>query len=188
MPPIKKYSREDILNVSLKIIEQEGLDNLNARRIAQEMGCSVQPIFHNFDSMEVLIKDAKEKIYKVYKEMMNTDANDKAAYKKMGLSYIRFAEEYPEFFKILFMSSTTLNAKTFIMEDNEQDDIIKKGQLLTGLNYEEQVAMHIKVWIFTHGIACLVATKTIQFGEHEIEELLENTVREMIIGYRSEEK
>ncbi|MCI9177146.1 MAG: WHG domain-containing protein [Clostridia bacterium] len=40
------------------------------------------------------------------------------------------------------------------MTDSAGDDIIKAGQKLTGLSYEEQKKFHVKVWIFTHGIAC----------------------------------
>lgn len=39
--------------------------------------------------------------------------NKEKAYKKMGLSYIKFASDYPTFFKILFMQKTTLDAKEF---------------------------------------------------------------------------
>ena len=69
------------------------------------------------------------------------------------------------------------------MADSAGDEIIKAGQILTGLSYEEQKRFHVRVWIFTHGIACLVATNTVKLSNKEIEEMLENTVRQMAIGY-----
>lgn len=60
----------------------------------------------------------------------------------------------------------------------------QKGQELTRLSFEEQKQFHIKVWIFTHGIACLVATKTVEFSDEEISDLLGNTVLEMLKGYK----
>lgn len=116
---------------------------------------------------------------------MLSGANEKQAYKKMGLSYIKFAKDYPEFFKIIFMQKTNLNAENFIMADNVGDDVIEKGQILTGLSFEEQKKFHVKVWIFTHGIACLVATNTVKFSDVEIEELLTETVKKLIIGYKN---
>ena len=101
----------------------------------------------------------------------------------MGIEYIKFAKDYPEFFKILFMQKTDLSAESIVVNDDMSNDVIKKGQILTGLSYEEQTKFHVKVWIFTHGIACLVATKTVQFTDEEIAVLLENTVREMLKGY-----
>ena len=54
----------------------------------------------------------------------------------------------------------------------------------SGLSYDEQTKFHVKVWVFTHGIACLVATRTVQFTDNEIAELLESTVRQMLVGYK----
>ncbi len=185
MPPIKKFQKEDIIKVAYEIVREEGLDSINARRIAKELRCSVQPIFHNFESMDELKKEVYEKIYSKYKEYMHKGsiAKDKP-YKQIGLSYIKFARDYPEFFKIIFMQKTTLNAENFVTTDSVGDEVIKAGQKLTGLSYEEQKKFHIKVWIFTHGIACLVATNTVKFTDEEIDRILGDTVVEMFKGYK----
>lgn len=189
LPPIPKFSREDILNCAYKIVKQEGFETLNARKLAKTLGCSVQPIFHNFTSMEELNKEVYKLIYKKYQEyMLKGKENKENSYKQMGLSYIKFASDYPEFFKIVFMQKTNLNAFDFVMKDSMGNDVIKTGQKITGLSYEEQKKFHVKVWIFTHGIACLVATKTIKFKEEEIDELLGKSVREMLVGYNVEKR
>lgn len=189
MPPIPKFSKEDIINCAYEIVKKEGFEKLNARRIASELGCSVQPIFHNFTSMEELNKVVYKSIYQKYQEYMLKGKEQKDnPYKQMGLSYIEFASDYPEFFKILFMQKTNENASDFVMKDSMGNDVIKVGQTLTGLSFEEQKKFHVRVWIFTHGIACLVATKTIKFTKNEIEELLTKSVREMLIGYKMEER
>lgn len=188
MPPVRKYPKEEIIDVAYKIVAEEGIKSLNARKIASILGCSVQPIFHNFSSMEELEKKVYEKIYNKYQEYMNSGLEKENPYKQMGLSYIRFAHDYPEFFKILFMQQTDLNAENFIMSDNVGNNVIKIGQNLTNLSYEEQKKFHVKVWIFTHGIACLVATKTVDLKEEEISKLLQDSVREMLKGYLSERK
>lgn len=184
MPPARKFKKEEIIDVAYEIVRNEGFKGLNARKIASKLKCSVQPIFHNFSSMEELNKEIHLRIYEKYKEYMIAGRDNKEkAYKYMGLAYIKFAKDYPEFFKILFMQKTNLSAESIVVNDDMGNDIIKTGQILTGLSYEEQTKFHIKVWIFTHGIACLVASKTVQFTDEEIEELLENTVREMLKGY-----
>ncbi len=188
MPPTKKFDKETIVATAYTIVKNEGFGKVNARRIAKELGCSVQPIFHNFTSMEELNKAVYEKIYNKYKEYMLQKENEENAYKGMGLSYIKFASYYPEFFKILFMQKTALDAQEFIMADSIVENVIKAGQKSTGLSYEAQKKFHIHVWIFTHGLACLVATKTIHVKEKEIEDLLGQTVRQMLIGYKIEEK
>lgn len=186
MPRKITFQKEDVLNTAYEIVEKEGFEGINARRIASELNSSVHPIFNHFKDMEELKKAVYEKIYGKYQEYMLSGVNEEKAYKKMGMSYIEFAKDYPEFFKIIFMQKTNLNAENFVMADKFGDDVIKKGQILTGLSFEEQKQFHIKVWIFTHGIACLVATKTVEFSNEEISELLGNTVLEMLKGFKME--
>lgn len=183
MPPSKKYTKEEILNIAYQIVEKEGFKNLNARRIAKELNASVQPIFHNFTSMEELKSAVHKKIYETYQNYMER-VTEKPAYKQSGLSYIEFAKDHPELFKILFMKETNNSPEGFIIADQEGEEIIRKGQVLTGLTYEEQKKFHVKVFIFTHGIACLLATKTVKLNDTEIEDLLTNTVLELLKGYK----
>ena len=44
------------------------------------------------------------------------------------------------------------------------------------------------MWIFTHGIASMVATGTVAFTDEQIEELLTDTVRQMKIGSMYDKK
>lgn len=178
------FKKEDVLNITYEIVKKEGFEGVNARKIATELKSSVHPIFRHFNDMEELKKAVYEKIYTKYQEYMLSGANEEKSYKRMGLSYIKFAKDYPEFFKIIFMQKTNLDVEKFMMADKIGDDIIKAGQILTGLSYEEQKKFHVKVWIFTHGIACLVATKTVEFSDEEISELLGNTVLEMLEGFK----
>lgn len=184
MPPRKKYSKEDIIENALKITKEEGLSKLNARNLAQKLNSSVQPIFYEFSSMEELKNETKKRIYEQYHNYMEEGKKEKKAYKGMGLAYIKFARDNPEYFKILFMGRSNMNAEDFIMADPSSDDLIELGRKFTHFSFEEQKKFHIKVWIFTHGLACLAATRTIALNDKEIDELLENTVFEMLEGHR----
>lgn len=83
MPPIKKYKKEDIVGVTYLLIKEEGLESVNARKIASKLGCSVQPIFHNFTTMEELLTEVYQKIYSKYQEYMMRGENDPKTYKQM---------------------------------------------------------------------------------------------------------
>lgn len=185
MPPIRKFDKESIIEVAYNLAKVEGLESINARRIASILGSSVQPIFHNFKNMEELKEEVYKKMYELYQEYMISGIHKENPYKEMGMSYIRYARDYPEFFKSIFMQETPLNAENFIMADSKGNNVIELCQKLTGLDFESSKKFHIKVWIFTHGIACLVATKTIKFSEEEISDLLQTSVREMILGIKS---
>lgn len=188
MPPLIKFKKEDIVNIAYKIVKYEGLEGLNARRIAKNLNSSIQPIFHNFKSMDELKNSVVEKIYHTYLEYMKKGSSEENAYKGMGIYYIKFAKDYPNFFKILFMTESKLSPYNFILNDDAGNDVIKNGQVFSGLDYEEQKKFHLKVWIFTHGIAAMVASNTVEFTDEEIDDLLGKTVREMLIGYKRENR
>ena len=86
----------------------------------------------------------------------------------------------------MFMRKTEINPVNFIQIDHLGDKIIQTGQKFTGLTFEEQKEFHLRVWIFTHGIATLIVTGTIKLTDEEIDELLATTVKQMIIGYKIE--
>lgn len=186
MAPKLKYRREDIIQKTYEIVKREGFDGINARGIAKELGCSIQPIFHNFATMDELLKEVYDRIYLKFKEYMLKGVDGEKTYKEMGIAYVKFAKDYPEFFKILFMQKTDLKVEDIIDVDILGKEAIKAGQILSGFTYEQHREFHVKVWIFTHGIACLVATKTVVLSNDDIERLIATTVKEMLIGYKKE--
>ena len=54
MPPKVRITRQAILEAALEIVRQKGPNALNARSLAGSLGCSVQPVFREFSSMQAL--------------------------------------------------------------------------------------------------------------------------------------
>lgn len=52
MPSRTKVNKEDIIIACFELVRKNGIDYLNARNIAQNLNCLVQPIFSNFKNME----------------------------------------------------------------------------------------------------------------------------------------
>ena len=86
------------------------------------------------------------------------------------------------------MGDSKISPTEFIEKDNMGNQILEKGAEFTGYDRTEQEAFHLKVWIFTHGIASMVATGTVAFTDEQIEELLTDTVRQMKIGSMYDKK
>ena len=185
MPPTKRFQRDEIIDTAYKIVEKEGFTSVNARRIAKELGGSVQHIYHNFATMEELNKEVFDKIYKKYQDTMKNAIDEEHPYLAKGIAYVKFAKEFPEFYKIIFMQERKMNIDEFIQADievteNVMESIIKKFDI----SKEDLKKFHIQVWIYSHGLACLVATKTVDFSDDEIREQLLNTVQQLFRGYK----
>ena len=51
----------------------------------------------------------------------------------------------------------------------------------TNLDIKQANDFHFRMWIYTHGIACLCVTKTISFTDEEIKELLTKEFRALML-------
>ena len=105
MPPKIRISKQDVINAAVDLARKDGLQALNARNIASVLGCSTQPVFSNFASMEELQNEALAAAYEIYLNFLKREAEkgEYAQYKAFGMAYIRFAKEEKELFKLLFM-------------------------------------------------------------------------------------
>ena len=54
MPPKIKYSKEQIIESAIEIVRKNGIENLSARNIANNLNSSPQPIFSYFKNMDEL--------------------------------------------------------------------------------------------------------------------------------------
>ena len=66
MPTERKIQRDDIIKVALDLLKTESLDDLTTRQIAEQLHCSVQPIFYNFDNMDELRQAAVSAMHDLY--------------------------------------------------------------------------------------------------------------------------
>lgn len=172
MPPSKKFTKENIIDSAFNIVKEAGMENLNARNIAKKLNSSVQPIFHNFNSMNELKDELCKKIYLTYMNYMSKNLNDEKPYKQLGKNYIKFAKTEPKLFQILFMTETNMTPQNFVNSDGSYQKFKNYIEISTNLKDDNVKNFHIKMWIFTHGVASLVANNTCNFTDEDIDKLL----------------
>ncbi|MGM9970260.1 MAG: TetR/AcrR family transcriptional regulator [Anaeroplasma sp.] len=173
MPPKIKITKETIINKALDILIREGEEALNARALAKELGCSTQPIFSNYKSMDEIKKYIKEKAMEIYKSFIDDGFKNPLPFKGIGLAYIDFATKYPNVFKFLFMSNTNFNYDNVKIDD--EDTTKKIAGIISnnlGIEYDKALLVYLESWIFVHGIACMICTNTVRFPADIISSLL----------------
>ena len=158
MPPKVKVTKEDIINAAVDIVRNSGAQAINARNIASALNCSTQPIFSNFATMDELRLAVLEKADALYQEytQKEVESGKFPCYKATGISYIRFAKEEKELFKLLYMRD---RSNEFVPEETEQN---KKMESIvfnnTGLSGIDAKLFHLEMWAYVHGIASMFAT------------------------------
>ena len=158
MPQVSKIKKQDILAAAVEITRESGAAALNARALARKLGCSTQPIFSNYDSMDVLREEVIRYAGESYSRFVHQDMASGAypPYKASGMAYIRFAAEERELFKLLFMRDRSGEQNPD--EQVQMEPVYAAIQAGTGLSREDAMRFHLDMWVAVHGIATMVAT------------------------------
>lgn len=97
MPRATKFLKEDIIEAACAVVKKEGLSAINARRVAKELGCSVQPIFYQFENMEDLKQATILHIRKIYQSYMIAGSKEEKSVSGHGTCVYPVREGLPGF-------------------------------------------------------------------------------------------
>lgn len=173
MPPPIRYDKEAILKAAFDITRKKGLDALNTRAIAKALGCSTQPLFRAFNGMEDIQREMLRMARECYDSYIRRSPElDDRPYKGTGMAYILFAKEDPELFKLMFMRDRVQEGTDAEDDDANLDYVLEVLQQATHLNRAQALRFHRSLWIFTHGLAVMVATHYISYDRDLISQLL----------------
>ena len=187
MPPKVKIAREEIVNAALEMIRQDGEASVNARSIAAVLGCSTQPIFSNFATMEELRGAVIDTAYECYLGFIQSEVKSGKypQYKASGMAYIRFAREERELFRLLFMRDRT-EEDTSPSPDFE--DAAKAIATANGMTIEAARLLHLEMWSCVHGIGTMLATSFLTLDEELVSRMLTDVYLGTLARFLKEEK
>lgn len=177
-----KITKEIILEKALEIIRTQGIEKVSNREIAKKLNSSIRPIYYQFKNSEELYNELLMKMETYfYSFLLDNEIEDIPKYKQIGINYIKFAKEETNIFKALFMKKNNLVVENFIGQIKEFKEIEKFVKVSTNLKNEEIKSFHVKMWIFTHGLATLVASNTINFNDQQIRDLLSHEFQALML-------
>lgn len=160
MPPTVRFTRDAVLNAACQLMRREGMEALNARAIAKELGGSTQPIFRLFTNMEDLHRELILYVARQFRAHAEADmAQSDSPYIQLCTTYLLYGRDEPELFKLLFMRDRVSEGQ---YSDQTNFDlvfnIIKKE---TPLDDETALRFFERTWLFIHGLTVCIATKYI---------------------------
>lgn len=178
MPPKPKITKDMILTTVLDITRETGFEAVNARSIAGKLQCSTRPIFTCYENMEELkaeFLDFAFEYYNRYVEEYKKSENIKP-YLLLPLSYISFAKEETNLFRLLFISDMDLDmseANDFYKELGNEEKAKAFSQMI-GIEPERGKEIFLDLFLYSHGIAVLTATGKLSFDSRNSEKMLQN--------------
>lgn len=191
MPPKAKFTREEVISAAFEVVRMEGVDALTARALGEKLGSSARPLFTLFNGMEEIRAEVIAKAKALYDGYINEGLKMTPAFKGVGTAYIRFAAEQPKLFSLLFMRERTEHpTKDSVLGliDNNVELILQSVIDSYGLSTEDAKHLYLHLWIYSHGIAVLLATKVCAFTVNEISEMLTQVCTSLLKKFKMEGK
>lgn len=165
MPPKTRVNRDMILDAAFQLVQEEGHEALNARAVAQRLGCSTQPVMYNFATVEELRRAVYEKADQYHSEFL-MQPSDEMPMLALGKNYIRFAHQEPQLFRFLFQtnqfSGQNLDA---LIAAPELDPLLEAVAAAAGCSAGDASALFRKMFIMAHGYASLLANNAMKYDE-----------------------
>ena len=157
MAPIRKHTKEKILEGAFNFVREKGYEKISARRIANYLNASTAPIYSNFKSMEELEEALEEKSIDTLKEtLMEVVKKEKMKLWDLPLKYIEFAFDEKNLFNQISKSKKSINNLRNIIEEEvyvRMLECIKNDERAKNFTSEELQDVMIKTWLQAHGIA-----------------------------------
>ncbi len=169
MPAVVDLSKERIINVAVKMINDEGLESVNARSLAKKLGVSTKPLYRIYNNMDEVKKDIFEEIAKEYDEFLTSRIDSKKALLTLCIAYVEFALEYKNLFICLFLSNN-LKWKSI---DNVLDEKWNQSTIVNlvnkhGFSFDDAKGLFMNMWLYANGLATLIATNDIKMDDKEV--------------------
>jgi AcrR family transcriptional regulator len=173
MPAHSTIDRNTIVEATLSLIRQGGWESVSARSIAARLGASTMPIYSAVGSMEELRRNAFTAAAIRLSEAQRKPRTGNEAL-DLAVGYVSFAREEPGLFRFILSNQKDIgDAVLAAAKDPTAPGAIGDNELLKQVlgsfsKPERRDDFVLRTWIFTHGLAELVAEGTLVLDEQEI--------------------
>ena len=188
MPPKPKFTKEDVVTAALGIARERGIEAVSAREVGARLGCSTRPVFTYFSGMDELQSAVRDSAFEIFLWYLKVADGYSPAFKMRGMQMIKFAQDEPKLFQLLFMT-----------RNKEADFAEYIKTCIVGFEADEKTIQDIyridssavetifnQLWVYTYGICVLCASGACSFTQQETASLLGKAFLGMLMLVKSE--
>jgi AcrR family transcriptional regulator len=180
--------RQKVLNASLALIEEGGLDRLSMREVARKAGVSHQAPYHYFADREAILASIAAEGFAMLQQdlarsLERIAVSRNGAIEAVARAYVDFALRYPGYFRVMFRTDAVPIEKYPEALANADAAFGVLVQVIDkGFACEPPEARRNLVfacWAFTHGLATLLldGPLTRRAGSPKGSDLAEKVIR-----------
>lgn len=186
MPPKAKITKEMVIDAAFQVAREAGAENINARTVAEKLGCSTQPVMYHFATIEELKRATYTKTDWYHTEyLMNADQEEPML--SIGLNYIRFAVQEPNLFRFLFQSGYAVeNSLLEMIDSQELLPVLSAMRSAMQVSLEQTKEVFLTLALFVHGYASIIANNSLEYDEKLISVHLKRVYTGAVLALREE--
>ncbi len=169
MPPKEKVSKVKVYTTAFEMTREYGFSEVTARKLAERLGCSTQPIFRAYENMDELRCDLFYMSTDCLLKKMLSKKGRNPAYMQLAMAYIDFAKEERNLFELI-ASVDDFGTRTIseFLKSDEGNEILKKISGDKNVSDAKKQELFTMFWMFIHGMASLISGKRVEFTDREI--------------------
>ena len=212
MPPKVKFSKEAIIGTALQLVREQGMASLTARALAEKLGATPRVIFGQFapkvkfskaevigtalqvreEGFCICMSELQAEVIvaaeMVVVEYIRKALEDEKPFRSVGVAYILFASKEPQLFQLLFQNPSKDPIRRFQdflpMKDHSYQLVLDSIVADYPLTVEEASRLYQHLFIYSHGMASMVASGIYQFSMEEVigllTEVCQSLIKEMV--------
>lgn len=185
MPPKKKFTAEQIVETAFHIAKTEGMDSITIRKVAEQMGSSIAPIYVNFEDVEELKRAVVQRVHELGKQMV-LEQDTGSPFGDIGAASLQFAKEYPILFRDLAMKPNDY------MQNYDQDmgdalvSHMEQDPDLAEFDEEELRLILFKMRVFQAGLSIMAVNGQLpaEMDLDHLKALLDDAAEDVVLAAR----
>ena len=184
MPPNQKITKEMILETGYKLVQITGIESVNSRNIAKLLGCSTQPVFSQFPSMEELRQSVHNYTCQKFEQDVLCISDSGPFIKSSYLKITNLAKNEKNVFRLIYLSEYCIGDNFMSTRMNFESNRRIEKELKVKYQFEDKDCDDVleRISLLVQGIATLIATSNIQYEDEQIVDILDRTLEDMAKG------
>lgn len=169
----KTILREHIIDGAVRILKRDGINNLTARNVANELNCSTQPIYNEFNSMDGLKEDIVKQSDDILINKVFKDSKNDASLQEVCERYVRFAGSESPLFYSMYINKHDYSSQLHMRLKEELVSVFDND---TTRNNESTEIFWSNLYPLLYGLASLIAVGEIQMEDIDVSSRVANYI------------
>lgn len=159
--PKQRITKDMVVDAAFKIARQSGMEKVLVKNIADELGCSVQPIYSYCKNMDFLREEVGNKAREFIKEYIASHIDKSDLFRSTGRAYIQIAKEEPHILKIFILQERkNIYSLEDIYETETNPQIAQTVAKDLDISVEIARQLHLNMLIYTIGLGTIFSVSS----------------------------